>query len=248
MAEFLLARWRNRWIRIRVRSKGLSSIARMNLTALDHLDLDQDVTQQRYVVFDLETTGLNLARDRVVSVAACRIADGRIPLGDTFSSLVNPGREIPSSSIKIHGIVPSMVAGAPLLKDVFDQFLQYLGTDILVGYHVRFDLHFLNRYMKQNFGFPVQNLVLDTMRLYQRTVFPAHLRAYAYRFAGNHGLDDAARHFGIKIPGRHTASGDALATAMIFQQILAGLVQKGQTRLRDLLSMSRAIKARTLAA
>ena len=124
MAEFLLARWRNRWIRIRVRSKGLSSIARMNLTALDHLDLDQDVTQQRYVVFDLETTGLNLARDRVVSVAACRIADGRIPLGDTFSSLVNPGREIPSSSIKIHGIVPSMVASAPLLKDVFDQFLQ----------------------------------------------------------------------------------------------------------------------------
>ncbi|MBW2030902.1 MAG: 3'-5' exonuclease [Deltaproteobacteria bacterium] len=235
MVPLLLARLRNRWTRIRVGGKDLPPVARENLRALDHLDLDQDIIKQRYVVFDLETTGLRLSRDRVLSVAACRIIDGRIPLGDMFSSLANPGRDIPASSIKIHGIVPSMVADAPPLKEVFDGFLTYLGSDILVGYHVNFDLHFLNRYMKQGFGFPLQNLVLDTRRLYCKTVFPAHLKAYAYRFTRNHDLDEAARRLGIKIPGRHTAAGDALATAMIFQQILARFRQRGQHRLRDLI-------------
>ncbi|MBW2064854.1 MAG: 3'-5' exonuclease [Deltaproteobacteria bacterium] len=235
--SLLFARLRNRWIRLRTRGKDLPPPARQNLLTLDHLDLNQDIIKQRYVVFDLETTGLNLSRDRVVSVAACRIIDGRIRLGDMFSTLVNPGRDIPPSSIKIHGIVPSMVAEAPPLSDVFERFLAYLGVDILVGYHVRFDVHFLNVYMKDQFGFPLQNLVLDTKRLYHKVVFPTHLKAYSYRFVGDHGLEDAARHFNLTTPGRHTAEGDALTTAMIFQQILGRLIQRGQRRLKDLLAM-----------
>ncbi len=236
MPTMLLARLRNRWIRNRFCGKHLDPTARANLAALDHLNSKDRAKNQRYVVFDLETTGLDLNQDRVLSVAAFRVIDGRLPLGDTFCTLVNPGQGIPSSSIKIHGIVPDMVADAPDFGEVFDQFLHYLGTDILVGYHVRFDLHFLNTQMKRTYGFPLQNLVLDVQQMSRKNVFPSHLGSYVLRFRGNPSLDDTARHFGIEIHERHTAVGDALATAMIFQRILADIEKTGPGRLRNLLS------------
>jgi len=238
MLSLLHARLRNHWIRTRLRGRKLQPPADTNLMALDHLGLNQKAKSLRYVVLDLETTGLSHSRDRVVSMAAFRVVEGRIPLGDTFSSLVNPGRTIPPSAIRIHGIVPSMVADADSFAEVFDQFLQYLGTDILVGYHVRFDLHFLNIYMKQQYGFPLQNLALDASLMCRKIVTPQHMGSYTRRYRGNPSLDAVARHFDIDIVQRHTALGDALATAMIFQRILAELERKGSGRLRNLLSVS----------
>lgn len=239
MAGLLLSRLRNRWFKVRSRTKTLDPLGRANLTALDHLRPDQKAKSLRYVVFDLETTGLHPRRDRVVSVAAYRIADSRILLGDVFSSLVKPGRDIPSSAVKIHGIVPFMVNDAPTFESVFDQFLGYLGTDILVGYHVAFDLHFLNRHMRQRYGFPLQNLALDVRFMCQRVTCPPHLRPYATRIAGDLNLDAMASRFDIEIHERHTALGDALATAMIFQRLLAEIDRTGPGLLRNLLATAR---------
>jgi DNA polymerase-3 subunit epsilon len=237
MLNLAIARFRNRWIRKRLRVKELPPLAYANLHALDHLSLKQRVKNLRFVVLDLETTGLSLTHDHVVSMAAYRVVEGRIRLGDMFNSLINPDRSIPPSAVKIHGIMPSMVARAPLLEDVFDQFLRYLGTDILVGYHVKFDLNFLNICMKQRFGFPLQNLAIDAMFMCRKILFPRHLRSYAIKFKGDQELDVVAKHFGIQIRERHTAQGDALATAMIFQRVLADLEKKGTGQLRDLLSI-----------
>ncbi len=122
MAGLLFARLRNRVLRTRLRGRNLHPLAHTNLKALDQISRNQNAKSLRYVVLDLETTGLSLTRDRVVSLAAYRIVDGRILLGDVFHSLVSPGRDIPSSAVKIHGIMPSMVASAPLFADVFEQF------------------------------------------------------------------------------------------------------------------------------
>ena len=235
----LFARWRNRLVRMKSRGRQLPPLARTNLEALDHLGARQRARSLRYVIFDLETTGLSLNQDRVVSVAAYRVVDGRIALGDVFSSLVSPGRDIPSSAVKVHGIMPSMVDDAPSFAEVFEKFLGYLGTDILVGYRVGFDLHFLNIYMQQAHGFPVQNLVLDAQSMCRRVCFPPHLRSYAGRLKGNQDLDTVANHFGIEIPERHTALGDALATAMIFQRILIEIEKNGPGRLKNLLAVGR---------
>ena len=99
MTSLLLARWRNRLVRIRNRGKELHPLARRNLTALDHLEAGQNARSLRYVIFDLETTGLSLKDDRVVSAAAYRMIDGRIALGDVFSSLLSPGRDIPPAAV-----------------------------------------------------------------------------------------------------------------------------------------------------
>ncbi len=239
MSSLLFARWRNRLVKIQSRGKELHPLARTNLKALEHLSARQNARSLRYVIFDLETTGLSLNQDRVVSAAAYRVVDGRIALGDVFSSLVSPGRDIPSSAVKIHGIMPSMVDDAPPFAEVFEKFLGYLGTDILVGYHVGFDLHFLNIYMQQTHGFPVQNLVLDAQSMCRQVCFPPHLRSYAGRLKGNQDLDTVARHFDIEIQERHTALGDALATAMIFQRILLEIEKSGPGQLRNLLAAGR---------
>ena len=240
MVSLSTCRRRNRRIRERLQGKELDPMARTNLSALDHLDLNKSAKSLRYVVLDLETTGLDLSSDRVISAAAFQVVEGRIPLGDVFSSLVNPVRAIPSASIKIHGIVPSMVAQAPSSAEVFDQFLRFLGTDILVGYHTRFDLHFLNVHMQQHYGFPLQNLVLDVQSMCRKIVFPSYLRSCSIKFSGNQDLDLMARHFGIEVYERHTALGDALATAMIFQHLLEELEKKGPGLLRDLLTTGKA--------
>jgi DNA polymerase-3 subunit epsilon len=238
MLSLFVARLHNHWIRTRLRGRKLHPPADTNLTALDHLSLKQNAKSLRYVALDLETTGLSHARDRIVSIAAFRVVEGRIPLGDVFNSLVNPGRTIPPSAIRIHGIVPSMVSGAASFAEVFDQFLRYLGTDILVGYHVRFDMHFLNIYMKQRYGFPLQNLALDASLMCRKIVTPQHMGSYTRRYRGHPSLDAVAEHFDLEIFQRHTALGDALATAMIFQRILAELEKKGSGRLRNLLAVS----------
>jgi len=241
MSQLFIARCRNRLIKLRFRGKELHPLAMANLKALDHIGARQKARSLRYVIFDIETTGLSLQHDRVVSVAAYRVVDGRIALGDVFSSLVSPDRDIPSAAVKIHGIIPSMVDNAPSFSEVFEKFTAYLGTDILVGYHVEFDLHFLNVYMRKTHGFPVQNLVLDAQPLCRSVCFPPHLRSYACRLRGHRDLDTAARHFGIEIQERHTALGDALATAMIFQRLLAEFEKSGPGRLKNLLAASRSL-------
>jgi DNA polymerase-3 subunit epsilon len=241
MSSLLFARWRNRLVKIQSRGRVLHPLARTNLTALDNLGARQNARSLRYVIFDLETTGLSLNQDRVVSAAAYRVVDGRIALGDVFSSLVSPGRDIPSSAVKIHGIMPSMVDDAPAFAEVFEKFIGYLGTDILVGYHVGFDLHFLNIYMQQAHGFPVQNLVLDAQSMCGKICYPPHLRAYAGRKKGGLDLDSVVNNLGIEVQERHTALGDALATAMIFQRILLEIEKAGTGQLKNLLAFGRSV-------
>lgn len=222
--QLFLTRLRNRWCRVRLRNRQLDPAARSNLKALDQLDRSRSAKSYRYVAVDVETTGVDLRRDRMVSLAGVRIFEGRILLGQVFNEMVNPGREIPCASVKLHGIYPGRVAQARTEEEVFNDFLDFLGNDILVAHHAGFDLYFLNKIMKRKHGFGLQNLVLDTEKLYREIVFlPLQPPSRAARIQSGYSLDAVADHFAIEIQDRHTAMGDALATAMIFQRILARL-------------------------
>ena len=232
--KLFFARLRNRWTCLRHGNRKLDPAARCNLNALAHLEPSRPAKSYRYAVVDMETTGFDLRRDRMLSLAAVRIFDGRILLGETFNEMVNPGRDIPRTAIKLHGIFPSQVANARSEEEVFSDFLEFLGNDILVAHHAAFDLNFLNKIMRGKYGFGLQNLTLDTETLFREIVFlPPLLPTRAARYQSGYSLDTIADHFSIEIQDRHTAMGDALATAMIFQRILARL-NKGQDPVRRL--------------
>lgn len=210
------------------------------MTALDHIKLSENLYACRYVVADLETTGFDLKQDRVVSIGAIRIVTGRIRLGDVFNEFVNPDRHISPSSIKIHGIVPDMVAEARPLEDVFDDFLQYVGVDILVAHHAGFEVHFLNRIMRGKYGFPLQNLILDTVPMCREILFKPGIR-YPFGIdldSKQCSLDNVAKVLGIQISRRHSALGDSLATAMIFQRVLSRMKKRKTDRLHDLVKLA----------
>jgi DNA polymerase III subunit epsilon len=221
------------------KNKSLGPSARVNLAALDHLRLSDEARSHRYVAVDLETTGLNFEQDRIISLGALRIVQGRILLGEFFNELVNPGQSIPPASIKIHGIVPDMVAEARPIGEVLDDFLVFLGGDIIVAHHARFDLRFLNRVMRSRYRFSLQNAGVDTALLCREVFYRKYPYADTLRNdAKKYDLDSLAGQLGIEIHDRHTSLGDALAAAMIFQRVLRWLEESGSKSLSTLLHLA----------
>lgn len=245
MFNFLVAWLQNRLLRFHLKNRPVSPVGRENLRAREHLSLFQPARSYSYVVVDLETTGLEVKTDRVLSIGAIRIKSGRIRMGDMFNIFVNPERDIPSAAIKVHGIVPDMVKDAATAGEAMDEFLAFLGHDIMVAHHAAFDLAFINRMMSDRHGFILQNMVVDTVPLCQQVILPQfytpmrrHKRLSAGRFGhipmqknDQNSLDHIANHLGIQIYKRHSAVGDALAAAMIFQRALSRLEKAGRGKL-----------------
>jgi len=101
-------------------------------------------TAKRQIVLDTETTGLSPADGhRVIEIGAVELVNLH-PTGHTFQAYLNPERDIPEESIRIHGITNEQVAGCPRFWEVVEDFLGFLGADPLVIHNAAFDLAFLN--------------------------------------------------------------------------------------------------------
>jgi len=177
-----------------------------------------------YVVFDTETTGLQLSQgDKVISISGVRIRRGRIQNADTFHTLVNPGRPIPPESTMFHHIEDHMVADAPSMKEVYPQFIEFVGDSVLVAHNAAFDKKCLDLAAAET-GLPqIDNPILDTLFL-----------SYGiHEGTEGHSLDAMAERMGITVEGRHTSLGDARATAQVFLGLLSLLPGRGVSTLAD---------------
>ena len=171
-----------------------------------------------YVIFDTETTGLDPDRDEIVQIGAVRVVNGRIVEGERFDTLVNPGRPIPPGSTRVHGISDDMVVSAPGVAEAVARFHAFSKGAILVAHNAPFDLAFLRR-GGQARDLAFDHPVLDTVLL----------SAVLFGGSATHTLDALAERLQVDIAGnlRHTAIGDAVATAQVFTACLAMLEGRG---------------------
>ncbi len=187
------------------------------------------LTELTYTVFDMETTGLNPSGgDEILSIGAIRIVNCRLLREERFEQLVDPLRNIPWESVQIHGIHPEMLIGQPPIEKVLPGFQQFVENTILVAHNAAFDMRFLQMKEAQT-AVRFVNPVLDTLLL-SAVVHPAH---------SNHDLEAIAQRLGVRILGRHTAVGDALATAELLLKLLPLLAQSGIYTLKDALAACR---------
>lgn len=177
-----------------------------------------------FTVLDCETTGLHVgAGDRLISIGAVRVDGGVVRADDTFDALIDPGIRIPASSTEFHGITDAHVAGAPGAAEVMTDFADYAADSVLVGHHLAFDLGFMRGPASQA-QVELEQMTLDTMLL--SAVLDGDPDA-------RHGLDAVCARFGVEVIGRHTALGDALATAEVLVRMFPALAQRGVTTLGD---------------
>lgn len=178
-----------------------------------------------YVVFDLETTGLDPQQDEVVQLGAVRLLSGTRIEGEELDLLVNPGCPIPPASTRIHGITDAMVATAPRFPAVADRFRRFSKDAVLVAHHAPFDLAFMHREARAA-GIELNNAVLDT----------AKLSVLLFGAEAQHTLDALAERFEVHIPPehRHTALGDARVTAEILERMIPILTARGFGSFRTL--------------
>lgn len=175
--------------------------------ALPEIDrtLAFDVT--RFVVLDVETTGLNLMTDTLISIGAVALVNGRIALADSFSVVLQQRESSRKENILIHGISGSAQREGIPPADALLAFLEYLGKSPLVAFHVDFDETMIKRALRQYLGVSFKHPWLDLAY-----VLPA---LYPDLMRSHRALDDWAGHFDILNDDRHNALSDALVTALL---------------------------------
>jgi len=174
-----------------------------------------------FVVFDIETTGLNPKVSKIIEIGAVKIVNGEV--AGTFSKFVNPEVPIPYNITKLTSITDEMVIDAETIEVVLPEFLEFVGDSVLVAHNAGFDTKFIKKYAK-DMGRKVDNTVVDTMTL-------GHILCPEL---GKFTLDRICKHLGVKLENHHRAVDDATATADVFKRFLKMLKEREVYTVDDL--------------
>ena len=167
-----------------------------------------------YIVFDVETTGLDSQFNEIIEIGAIKVKDGKII--DNFNTLVKPEYEIDDFITDLTGITNEMVVHAPSIQEVLPKFLKYVESYILVGHNINFDINFVYDWALVLGLSPLTNNFVDTMRIGRR-VLPE---------LEHHRLIDLAEYFDIDTSGNHRALKDVYITNEVYGNLLQLIIEK----------------------
>jgi DNA polymerase III subunit epsilon len=164
------------------------------------------MSNKKYAIIDIETTGGAAAREKITEIAIV-LHDGTKVI-ESFETLINPERSIPYYITQITGISDAMVAKAPKFYEIAKKIVTLTEGAVFVAHNVRFDYGFVQEEFRR-LGYTYTRQQLCTVKL-SRQAFPG-LRSYS--------LGNLIEHFGIKTNDRHRAMADTLATVELFEKI-----------------------------
>ena len=180
---------------------------------------------QKYVVFDLETTGFSPEKNRIIEFGAVKVENGVIT--GRFSKFVNPQIPIPYRIKQLTGISDEMVVGADPIETVLPEFLAFSEGCVLAGHNVSFDIGFVRENCRR-LGLDCPFTTVDTLGI-ARALLPGHAK---------YTLDAVAKVLGVPLDNHHRAVDDAECTAGIFKKLMAMLSERDAQTFGDINALS----------
>ena len=175
-----------------------------------------------FVVFDLETFGLNSHKNEIIEIGAIKLKGTRIV--DTFSSFVNPNKIIPKRISELTHITQDMVDNAPTIEDVLPKFLEFTKDAVMVAHNSAFDMGFIRRDAKKYMGIDYKPPIIDTLQM-ARDLYP-DLKGY--------NLDRLNKTFKLSLENHHRAIDDAQSTAKLFIMFLEKYIENGVVNVENM--------------
>ena len=174
----------------------------------------------RFVVFDTETTGLNLGTDQMLSIGAVAMHGEQIAIGDSLELVVHSVALQEPETIAVHGITPEEAKRGIPEEEAVRYFLDYLGDAVIVAHHAAFDIGMIERAVQRQAGegFFLPNLRFDTAHLARHLEHGR--RSGEYIDHRRYSLDALCQRHHITMYDRHTAWGDALITAKLLLKLM----------------------------
>lgn len=164
-------------------------------------------TNRVFVAFDIETTGLQPERCRIVEIGAVKFTGSTVL--DQWKSMINPGRPIPERSRAVHGITDAMVADAPTFAEAYPQFRTFVGEATLIAHNAPFDLGFMRAEALRLELPALTNSVIDTLPLARSQ----------YRNLRRHSLEALVAELALPDGGHHRAAADAAHVMALFNRL-----------------------------
>lgn len=191
---------------------------------------NDSIDRVRFVVLDSETTGLNPAVDRLVTIGAVAVVGREILLEDGFSALIRI--DYNTDAVTVHGVTRDQARNGLEEPEALAAFLEYLRDGVIVGHHIGHDIATIDAALDRLWGARLLNRSLDTMDL---TLHLERDGALAGRQAVRHfTLEALCDMFGVVPHDRHTATGDAFITAQVFLRLLRLAERSGRSTLAQL--------------
>ncbi len=159
------------------------------------------------IILDVETTGLDYTKERMVEFAAIRLENGKMK--DRFETLINPEQHIRKSSIAVHGITEDDVKDAPTEKEVMPLILDFIGDYPIVAHNVIFDYSFINEASIRQTGNPISNVRIDSQMMFKEV----------YPDIESCGLESLMNKFNVEFSTRHRAMADTEGLAKAYPEL-----------------------------
>ena len=186
-------------------------------------EVEMDLSEATYVVFDVETTGLSAIYNDLIQVAASKMYKGNIIA--EFDEFINPGHPLSAFTTELTGITDDHVKNAKPLVQVLKEFQEFCKDTVLVAHNASFDVGFMNANYERHSLPKITQPVIDTLE-FARNLYPEYKR---------HGLGPLTKRFGVALEHHHMANYDAEATGRLLFIFIKEVAEKhGVTNLARL--------------
>jgi DNA polymerase-3 subunit alpha (Gram-positive type) len=178
------------------------------------------IEEETYVVFDIETTGFDPYKDKIIEIGAVKMKGSKVV--ERYSSFINPQIPIPKVIEDLTGINDNTVKDAPFIDKVLPEFIEFIGDSTVVAHNANFDVGFISQ-KAHNLGIEINPTVIDTLQ-WSRNIRKDKTK---------HGLKNICNDYGINLENHHRAVDDAEATAEIFKRFINIVIKENAYYLNE---------------